>query len=351
MAPGAPREARWVRSEPRRVIPAEEAERMVRHAFPRGRIIRIQPLAGGLRNGNFKLTLDSATEPIVLRVYEHDASLCQKEADLIRLVGGSVPVPEVILAEPARDDHRPFVLLRYVEGVTFRELVGNARAEEVAAATRSVGETLAAIGAVTFANPGWLGPGPTVTEPLLPGSDPMPRFVDQCLASPMLRKRVPVVELRDKTQAAMWSHASALRRAAEETSLVHGDFSRRNLILRESAGRWVVAAVLDWEFAVSSSPLADVGHFLRYERSGRPAVEPHFRAGYLEGGGRLPPEWRRLARLVDLVALCEVLTHDGLSDATAAEVVGMIRATVDDHLTEGSGELRSPSMTGRTQNR
>ena len=164
---------------------------MVRCAFPRGRVVRVQPLAGGLRNGNFKLTLDSTTEPIVLRVYEHDASLCRKEADLIRLVGGSVPVPDVILAEPAGEDHRPFMLQRYVEGPTFRALAGNAKSEEVAEAARSVGETLAAIGAVTFANPGWLAPGPTVTDPLLPGSDPMPRFVDQCLASPKVRRRVP----------------------------------------------------------------------------------------------------------------------------------------------------------------
>ena len=154
MAPDAPREARWVRSEPRRVIPAEEAERMVRLAFPRGRIVHVQPLAGGLRNANFKLTLDSTPGPIVLRVYEHDASLCRKEADLMRLVGGSVPVPEVIHAEPAGEGLRPFMLQCYVEGPTLRELVGSARSEEVAEAARSAGETLAAIGLVTFANPG-----------------------------------------------------------------------------------------------------------------------------------------------------------------------------------------------------
>ena len=75
---------------------------MVRRAFPRGRIVRAQLLAGGLRNANVKVTLDATAEPIVLRVYEHDASLCRKEADLIRMVGGSVPVPELILAQPAR---------------------------------------------------------------------------------------------------------------------------------------------------------------------------------------------------------------------------------------------------------
>ena len=192
----APLEARWVRSEPRRAIPAAEAERMVRRAFPRGRIVRAQPLAGGFRNANVKVTLDATAEPIVLRVYEHDASLCRKEADLIRVVGGSVPVPEVILAEPAGEGLRPFMLQRFVEGPTLRELVGSARSEEVAEAAHSAGETLAAIGSITFAKPGWLAPGPTVTHPLLPGADPMPRFVDRFLASPMLQRRVPA-ELRD----------------------------------------------------------------------------------------------------------------------------------------------------------
>ena len=302
---------------------------MVRRAFPRGRIVRAQSLAGGLRNANVKVTLDATSEPIVLRVYEHDASLCRKEADLIHLVGGSVPVPEVILAEPAGDGLRPFMLQRYVEGPTLRELARSARSEDVAQAARSAGETLAAIASITFAKPGWLAPGPTVTDPLLPDADPMPRFVDRCLASPMLQRRIPAA-LIDTTQAAMWSRAADLRRAADQTSLVHGDFGRRNLIVRQVAGRWVVAAVLDWQFAVSGSPLADVGHFLRYERSGRPAAEPPFRAGYLDGGGRLPPGWRRLARLVDLVALCEMLTHDGLPDAAAAELVALMRVTVDD---------------------
>jgi hypothetical protein len=71
-------------------------------------------------------------------------------------------------------------------------------------------------------------------------------------------------------------------------------------------------AVLDWEFAVSSSPLVDLGHFLRYERDSRLIAEPYFSDGYLHVGGRLPQNWRQLARLLDLTALCESLTHNQL---------------------------------------
>ena len=98
MIVGAPEEARWFRAAPRSTLSAPVLERIVHAAFPRRRVVDMQPLAGGLRNANFKLELDSTPGFIVLRIYEHDASLCQKEIDLMRLLAGSVPVPEVIFA-------------------------------------------------------------------------------------------------------------------------------------------------------------------------------------------------------------------------------------------------------------
>ena len=128
----------------------------------------------------------------------------------------------------------------------------------------------------------------------------------------------------------MWSCAPLLAGLDSEVGLVHGDFNKRNLLVRETGGRWSVAAVLDWEFAVSGSPLADFGNLLRYERAARPLVEPHFSAGYVRAGGRLPRDWRRLARWVDLLSLCESLTHDELPDDVIPELVELVRATIED---------------------
>lgn len=125
-------------------------------------------------------------------------------------------------------------------------------------------------------------------------------------------------DLRERTSALMWSLAPQLSRLDEEAFLVHGDFGNRNLLVRKMRGRWRVVAVLDWEFAISSSPLADTGHFLRYEQPLHPSAEPHFSRGCLQAGGRLPENWRRLAQLVDLVALCDSLTHDQLAEAVVA---------------------------------
>ncbi|MGA2425596.1 MAG: phosphotransferase [Terriglobales bacterium] len=333
MIPGAPAEARWIRAEPRQALAVPLLERLVRTAFPRCHVLQMQPLTDGFRNTNFKVQLDTG-EWIVVRIYEHDASLCQKEVDLIRLVGSSVPVSDVIHAEPdGLDGLPPFALMRYVEGIGFRELKRGGDIDAIAQAAYSAGETLAAIGRVTFPRSGWIAPGPTVTAPLLDGADPTPRFVDLCLASTNLKMRMSA-ELRDPIHALVWSSAPILAELDHEACLVHGDFGKRNLLVRRNDerrndGRWSVAAVLDWEFAISGSPLADLGHFLRYEHNTRALAEPHFSDGYLQAGGRLPHEWRRLARLVDMTALCESLTHYQLPDAIVPELVELVRATVE----------------------
>ena len=330
MLPGVPFEARWVRREPRRTLPPETLDRMVHTAFPPCRVMGIEPLGDGLRNANFKLRLEGQPEPVVLRIYEHDASLCRKELDLLRLAGQLVPVPEVIHAEPyGLEDLPPFTLARYVEGISLRDLRRSGDMGAVAEAAYSAGEILAAIGRATFDRPGWLAPGPAVTAPLLEGKDPTPRFVDLCLASINLERRMPA-DLRDGASGLVWRRAPELARLDKEARLVHGDFNGRNLLVRWLAGRWRVVAVLDWEFAVSGSPLGDLGNFLRYERALHPIAEPHFSAGYLDAGGALPRDWRRLSRALDIAAICESLTHGQLPDRAIAELVELIRATVED---------------------
>jgi aminoglycoside phosphotransferase (APT) family kinase protein len=311
------------------VLPEAVLERIVRTAFPHGRVVEVEPLLDGFRNANFKLRLDTAPGLFVLRIYEHDVSLCQKEIDLLHLVAGSVPVPALIHAEPRRsEDIPPFALMRFVEGISFRDLRRSGDMEAIAQAAFSAGETLACIGRTTFGKPGWLAPGLRVTKPLLDGADPMPRFVDSCLATENLQQRMPA-DLRDRTHDLLWSWAASLAALGEEARLVHGDFNGRNLLVRPAAGRWAVSAVLDWEFAVSGAPLADLGNFLRYERADRPIAEPHFSTGYLRAGGALPQDWRRLAKLIDLTAVCESLTHEELPGDVTRELLEIVRATVE----------------------
>ena len=163
MIPGAPVQSRWLRAKPRRSLPARVLEDIVGTVFPSCRLVEVQPFADGLRNANFRLRLDSIPGFVVLRIYEHDPSLCAKEVDLLNLIRHSVPVPAIIHAEPeGLNEIPPFVFMHYVEGISLRELKRNGDSGSIAQAAYSAGQTLAVISRTTFTKSGWLGPGPAV---------------------------------------------------------------------------------------------------------------------------------------------------------------------------------------------
>jgi len=290
-------------------------------------MVRTEALAEGLCNFTYRVDFDSA-EPVVLRIYGRDPSACQKEVDLLGLVRGQVPVPEVLAAYPAGvGEVGPFLVTRFVEGITFRRLRATRDTQAIADAAGSIGETLARIGRFGFDRRGVLGAGPAVAAPFLNGPNAVPELVDRCLASPVLEARLDE-PTRDEVRRAVWTRAADLGRLAGECRLVHRDFNNRNVLVHQERGRWQVAAVLDWELAVSGSPLVDVGSFLRYETETNPSREPHFSRGYERGGGHLPPDWRQLARLVDLASLCELLTEPRVPVDIVVEVRDLVRTTI-----------------------
>jgi aminoglycoside phosphotransferase (APT) family kinase protein len=112
-------------------------------------------------------------------------------------------------------------------------------------------------------------------------------------------------------------------------SLVHSDFKGFNILVRQVQRHWKVAGVLDWEFAFAGSPLVDIGNMLRYSHLHPPVFEKAFLNGYREQGGRLPAEWKRAAKLIDLLSLCEFLNAPAPRDGLVQEVTGLITGTLE----------------------
>jgi aminoglycoside phosphotransferase (APT) family kinase protein len=148
------------------------------------------------------------------------------------------------------------------------------------------------------------------------------------LESENLQRRVDS-SLRQKLHNFIWSWSNHLRAFCDERHLVHCDFGNRNILVNCVSGRWKVVAVLDWEFALSGSPLLDVGHFLRYETADTSLREPYFSRAFVESGGVLPPDWRRLSQVLDLTGLVHCLTHAQLPDVVALEILQLIEATLE----------------------
>jgi aminoglycoside phosphotransferase (APT) family kinase protein len=307
----------------------QQIPRILERAFP-GRPLRsIEAITGGVINGMYRIQIEGIDEPFVLRIYIRDPAACRKEVDLHRLVAHRVPVPEILYAATTEaEDIPPHAVMRWQNGLTFRQLKERRDPREIAEAACSIGETLARIGSFEFDRPGRIDPGLIIGPPLLPGGQGAANFVESCLSSPETQRRLDAAQ-RDRMREHMRNWTPRLALLAGEHRLVHSDFGGPNLLVDQVDGHWRVTGVLDWEFAFSGPPLVDVGHMVRYEQFSQPLVEPHFSEGFRAGGGTLPDDWFGLARAVDLMALCEFLTRPQLPDSILPELLELIAATLD----------------------
>jgi aminoglycoside phosphotransferase (APT) family kinase protein len=273
------------------------------HALHGRRVVAERDLTGGYSNQNTLITMDDGGE-FVLRRYR-GANACAVETALAGRLTGVVPIPEVIAADDTgKAAGEPVLLSAFVHGRPVGEVLTAATAAELG---REVGATLAAIGSVTFAAPGFfadarLEPGPPGAEPTA-GLD---AWVDRCL-----REGNAAGHLTETEQQRLRDYAAEatppLAALAGSSRLVHADYNPKNILAGRAGDGWRVVAVLDWEYAFSSSPLYDVGNMLRFPRPS--GFADAFLAGFRANGGELPPDWRQLSRALDLYSLADFLTR------------------------------------------
>jgi aminoglycoside phosphotransferase (APT) family kinase protein len=134
--------------------------------------------------------------------------------------------------------------------------------------------------------------------------------------------------LQGRVWALVRENQALLDAIPDEARLVHSDYKAQNLLARASAtGGWEVAA-LDWEFALAATPLIDLGILLRYAERLDPAFERGVIAGYVDAGGALAPDWKRLTKLLDLMNLCGFLARPEPQERMMEDVTRLLAATV-----------------------
>ena len=322
----------WERRHAALALDAASIVALLQPVFPGHSVRTAELLGGGLANTNYKVKFDGSDEPVVLRLFTRDPAACQTELDIYRLAGARMPMPAILYADPAGErSGRPYLVARWIEGVKLDALLARGDEPAIASAARAVGATLAGLAAFLFDRPGFFGPGLTIAQPLDPAAEFVSAYVDEALFAGAAGARLGP-ELTQALQQLLRDNAALLAAADTQTVLVHGDYKAQNLLVRRAdAGTstdWNVAAVLDWEFAFAGSPLFDIAICLRYGDTLPPAFTAAFAAGYRDAGGILPPDWRRIIRLLDLVSLCDFLNRPDPRGTMIADVTALLRATV-----------------------
>ncbi len=302
---------------------------MLQPAFPGKSVTSIELLTSGLCNTNYKIRLSGIQDAFVLRLYVRDRAACQKDYDLFNLVYDHVPMPELLYVDVAGERYKTsYAVMRWVDGVLLSDIITAGDPVQMAACAYAAGTTLASIGTYTFPQAGFFGPGLSIAQPFASGTAPFLAEIERSLFADRAGERLGTA-LTERLWRFVLDNSNYLEAAEGAAALVHADFKGVNILVRQKQARWHVAAVLDWEFALASSPLIDIANMLRYDRLLPAAYETQFIRGYLDNGGTLPTEWKRVSKLLDLLSLCQFLDAPQPGKVLIEEVVGLIMGTME----------------------
>lgn len=288
----------WERNKPI-IEPDEETFQGIIESYrPSIRIQSIELLKGGLSHSNYKLSLDDGAT-LVARFTTNKKTLMLEE-NLNRILPQNVKAP-AFLYRMQRPEFS-VALVEWREGVLLRDRLTSSP-NEMYAIGYSVGEQLASIRQLSFSSHGFLDTNGTVVKPFRLTAGTFLETIESFVKKGPMTSRIPK-SLTKGILAFAKKHAPFFHEDESEARLVHGDFNGLNLLVDGTE----VSAVLDWEFAFSGSIYLDIGNMIRYDHfPNMQSFEEGLVIGLKNNGIPLSPNWRRLAKLADLVALCSLL--------------------------------------------
>jgi Ser/Thr protein kinase RdoA (MazF antagonist) len=323
----------WEQERPPRLeLSLRDLQALVEPAFPGAMLVEHALLATGLANTNVRFRLQGRERAYVLRLHTRDPKAAARELELMSYLARdsrqAIPLAPLVFSDPVpqRGEH-PYSIWGFVEGALLQDLFKTLPAAQLVEIAGACGRVAAGFATHSFPKCGELGAELVVTEEYGAPSVFVPEMVRRGLFGGVAGERLGA-PLRDALWGAVERTAPLLGEIDGRYTLVHADYKRSNLLLRQSAAAWQVAAVLDWEFAFAGPPLIDVGLFLRAGDALPAGFRAAFAAGYRDAGGELPSEWLRLSRLLDLVSQITFLDDPRDRPRVIAETTRVVEETV-----------------------
>ena len=137
-----------------------------------------------------------------------------------------------------------------------------------------------------------------ITEHIFSPDKTLESFIIPGLENTIIKERLGY-DLTDELNNFLNDKSIYLESLNAEYCLIHADFKPTNIMIKD--GR--VNGILDWEFSFSFSFLFDIGQFIRYDEEIPKSLEDSFIKGYKKGVKAFPEEWRKSAKLLDLINL------------------------------------------------
>ena len=317
----------WERDRAEIALDRAALAKLLAPVFPGATVTRFARVSGGLVNTNLKVLMAGRSAPVLLRIYQRDATQGLKEAALIRRLAPRVPVPELFhAAETNPVTGHAYSILSWVGG---RRLDALALAgEDLRSAGRALGTALANVHAAKYERFGFLGANLKIVRPIDFDRDGLLAYLDHAFAGSHGAARLGP-ELMASLRKFIEREGEKISSWAGAPCLVHGDCNGSNLLFRQGAnGAWELAAILDWEFAFSGTPGFDFAHMLRPPLGRHAGFAEAVASSYRDTGGMPPPDWRTVARITDLFAWIDIASRPDAGASVVDDARNSIAAII-----------------------
>jgi Ser/Thr protein kinase RdoA (MazF antagonist) len=284
-------------------------------------------LSEGCANTNYKVTFQYDRKPVVIRIYMRDKFALPIEIAIHKLVASKIPVPAHLYSNDQCIEYPyPYSIMEWVDGILMREVILKKNKEAITDCAYEAGLYLDTMRQFTFPQGGFFENGLSV-RPFSKDEEYLPyllnllndKNVKESLGDGLLKAVVELIK----------SNAHLLP-ANNTANLTHSDYDPANILVTQVNNKWKIAAILDWEFAYAGTYLLDVGLALRYSHKIPSYYEESFIAGIETNGFHLPTNWKKQAKLMDLLCLVQLIHYNPATKRPNAnrDVVSLIADTI-----------------------
>lgn len=291
-------------------------------------IDKLTLLSEGCANTNYKVAFKNNRPPIVLRIYIREKSALLREIAVHKRVADKIPVPTHLYSnDQCTDFPYPYAVMEWVNGELMREVILKKNEKAIIACAFEAGQYLDVMRQIKFPDGGFFQNGLSV-RPFDHDEQYLPyvlnilqdNIVKESLGDDLLSTVLHLVKTNE-----------TLLPNENDANLTHADYDPANILVTQINGQWKIAAILDWEFAFAGTYLLDIGMALRYSHKIPSYYENSLIAGIKASGFQLPANWKKQAKLMDLLCLLQLAHYNPATERPNLnkDVVSLIADTVN----------------------
>ena len=284
-------------------------------------------LSEGCANTNYKVTFKNNRAPVVIRIYMREKSALRLEVDIHRLVENEIPVPKHFYSDDQCKIYEyPYAIMEWIDGTLMREVILSEDKKAISECAYEAGKYLNELRKIKFNQGGFFQENLRI-RPFGKEEKYLP-YVLNLLQDKGVRNDLDAHLHHDVSE--LVNTYSKLLPDENEANLTHADYDPANIMVKLVNGNWKIVAILDWEFSYAGTYLLDIGMMLRYSHKLPICYESRFIAGLTETGLPLPLDWKKQAKLMDLLCLLQLVHCNSFAERPKMnrDVVSLIADTV-----------------------